>query len=200
MRIVILIVALAAAAMVSGAALSELRGQDSPRLKQISNPGSTVAAGDLSASQLAELTSSEVAVPSLRLLDNREGTRFYTAESTKGQPCFLTSRSDAPRREFSVVACLGAGEALVPSEDRPLVDFSAARRAPGSLLPEVQALTGFAADGVASVALVDEAGQLHSVPVRNNVYVSDELSGITAQALVALDRSGNVVYRRSASP
>jgi hypothetical protein len=58
-------------------------------------------------------------------------------------------------------------------------------------------VAGFAADGVASVALVDAAGNvLDSVPVVDNVY-ADAAPPAGGTGVEALAANGNVVYTRT---
>jgi hypothetical protein len=57
-------------------------------------------------------------------------------------------------------------------------------------------LSGFAADGVASVGVIDRDGILHSAKVIDNVYHSD-LDRPEVRALIALDDSGGEIFRRN---
>ncbi len=187
--------ALAAAAVLTGVALSQLGRQESPRLVNVSNPGANIAVATLGASQAAELRGSGIGADHIRLLATREGLRFYTAQSDKGQPCFLTSNDAFNAREFNVVACLGDGSSAVPNDSKPLVDFSAAIKRPQESLMRIQRLAGFAADQIRKVGIIDEGGSVHTVPVVANVYATDVLEDTPARYIVAFDARGKEVYR-----
>jgi hypothetical protein len=133
----------------------------------------------------------------VRYLGTRGGTSFYTGQSLSGGPCFLTSRNGAREPEFSVVACLAAGTNPVPSLEVPVVDFSALYKGPADRLPRVQWFAGFASDDVSRIGIVDESGRVYSTPVVANVYGANGPTPLRAQALVAYDRSGSELYRRS---
>jgi hypothetical protein len=122
----------------------------------------------------------------LQLLDRRDGISFYAARRPDGILCFAVD-SDAGKG----VGCdLGSpGGAIFPSPERPIIDFS--RFSNGARL------AGFAADGVATVALVDAAGAtLASAPVVDNVY-ADASPPAGAVGVEARDTHGSVVYRRN---
>ncbi len=180
----------------SAVAFSVFRAPSSPRLAKMSNSGARVAVSSLPASQISDLRRSNIKASEVRLVGERAETQFFTALSDSGQPCFLTSRSDAPRPEFSVVACLGSGNAEVPSASQPIVDFSAWTKPPGDPTFRSTWLTGLAADSVAEVGLERNGRLVHRTPVIGNVYATGRLD-IPATALVALDASGDVLYRRS---
>jgi hypothetical protein len=121
----------------------------------------------------------------LQLLDRRDGISFYAARRPDGILCFAVD-SDTGKG----VGCdLGSpAGAIFPSPERPIIDFS--RFSNGARL------AGFAADGVATVALLDAAGAtLASAPVVDNVY-ADANPPAGAVGVEALDTHGTVVYRR----
>jgi hypothetical protein len=150
----------------------------------------------LPASQISDLRRSKINASEIRFVGERAETQFFTALGDNGQPCFLTSRSDAPRPEFSVVACLGSGSTNVPSASTPLVDFSAWMKPAGDPTFRATWLTGFATDNVAEVRLEHNGQVVHRTPVVQNIYATARLD-IPASTLVAADKSGNVVYRRA---
>lgn len=74
-----------------------------------------------------------------------------------------------------------------PSPDRQVLAF-----------PPVQGLQGVAADGVATVELTDDNGNVvASAPVTNNLFESDAAPSGTPAFIVTLDASGNVTSKRS---
>lgn len=109
---------------------------------------------------------------------------------------FLTSNREAPRAEFSAVACLGAGRTSIPSQTEPLVDFSAVRKDPGESFATLIWLAGFAADGVAAVGVVSPDGRTHTTPVTNNIYADRSFASTPAMAMVALDKTDREIYRQ----
>lgn len=88
----------------------------------------------------------------------------------------------------------------MPSNETPLVDFSAFMKLPEERLLRVRWLTGFAADDVASVGFIDEAGNIHTVSVKDNIYAGKGVSDLVAKAIVAYRASGAEIYRRSLVP
>ena len=181
----------------SAAALAFSAGNraDSPRLNLISNQGQVVAS--LPTSQVNELHESGI-TSGVRLLGERAGISFYTAQKN-GQPCFLTSNREAPRPEFSAVACLGAGTSSMPSAKEPLVDFSAIVERPGDPAPRLTWFAGFAADSVAAVGIVSPDGHVTTTPVVANIYADRGARGELARAIIALDASNREVFRRTFS-
>jgi hypothetical protein len=154
-----------------------------------STQGQPVATSDTSFTQVTRLHDAlrELGFPStLQLLDERDGISFYAARRADGTFCFAVDSTAGKG-----VGCdLGSPSgAVFPSPQRPIVDFS--RFSHGARL------AGFAADGIASVALVDASGAtIASAPVVNNVYaVANPPAG--AAGVEARDTHGTVVYGRS---
>jgi hypothetical protein len=159
-----------------------------------SNSGTPVP---LSALELDQVSSLERVGFSdgVRKLGERAGTAFYVGRSRSGGLCFATGPATAPKPAFGVLACQG-GQGVFPSQERPIADFSPLRGHEGSNAVFVWKLVGFAADGVAVVAVRDASGALHSAPVADNVYASDELPAVPANAIVALAADGRVLYTK----
>jgi hypothetical protein len=76
----------------------------------------------------------------------------------------------------------------------PIADFSPMRGHAGSNDVYVWKLVGFAADGVAAVAVRDASGALHATQAVRNIYASDELPVVPATEIVALAADGRVIY------
>jgi hypothetical protein len=129
----------------------------------------------------------------LQLIATRDGISFYAARRADGYFCFAVD-ADPGAADHKGVGCdLGnpslPGNPGFPSPARPIIDFS--RFSNG------EHVAGFAADGVASVDLLDAAGNvIASAPVSDNVYA---IAGPPAggAAVEALDAQGTVVYERS---
>jgi hypothetical protein len=153
-----------------------------------STRGTPVATSDTPFARLSSFTEAfqELGVPStLQLLATREGISFYVARRSDGKYCFAVA--SAGRRGAGCDLGSPAG-AVFPSPQRPIFDFSR--------FSQGERLVGFAADGVASVALIDASGAVvDSAPVIDNVY-ADASPPPGAAGIEALDARGTVVYRR----
>lgn len=124
----------------------------------------------------------ELGFPSrLQLLTERDGIEFYAARRASGDFCFAIELDGRKAVGCDLTSSF-------PSPERPIIDFS--RFSNGARI------AGFAADGVATVALVDGSGRrIASAPVIDNVYAG---SGAAPDAVgvEALDAQGEVVYTR----
>lgn len=135
----------------------------------------------------------ELGFPStLQLIASRDGIDFYAARRADGHFCFALDAAPGSSAHKAVGCDLGdpalPNEPAFPSPERPIVDFS--RFSGGARL------VGFAADGVATVNLLDAAGNvLASAPVSDNVY-ADASPPAGGAAVEALDGRGRVVYTR----
>ena len=154
-----------------------------------STRGAPVATGDTPFAQVTALNAAldDLGFPAtMELLARREGVSFYGARRSDGRFCFAV---DSGARQ--AVGCDNGSPsgAAFPSVQRPIIDFS--RFSGGARL------VGFAADGVASVALIDASGAtIASAPVVDNVYAEVNVPADGA-GVEALDSQGTVVYRRS---
>ncbi len=124
----------------------------------------------------------ELGFPStLHLLGNRDGISFYAARNPDGHFCFAIG-SDAGKS----VGCTDAGG--FPSAQEPVVVFPGSGR-----------LAGVAADGVASVLLLDAAGStLASAQASDNLFVGSQTPAGYA-TIEALDAQGYVISRHRAA-
>lgn len=184
----------AAAIAVPAAAFADQIGQ----LLGFSNEGTPVATtavvgqDGMLASVMAELQ-----FPSqIGDLGERAGFHFYVSRKADGDFCFVIS-SPAPvdAQHPRAIGC--APPDVFPTAERPLIDFSGAgvpNRFPADGV--VTRLLGFAADGVASVAVLDANGDtIASTPVVGNVYADTDVPQVPAAAIVARDASGAELYR-----
>jgi hypothetical protein len=160
---------------------------DIGELLGFSTQGQPVTTSDTALSQASALNAAmqELGFPStLQRLDQRDGIGFYAGRRADGTLCLAIERTDGK----GGVGCVLGGPSF-PSPKRPILDFSG--------FSEGVRLVGFAADGVASVSLLDAAGAvIATAPVVNNVYANTNppTGGV---AVEALDRNGTIVYRRS---
>ena len=89
--------------------------------------------------------------------------------------------------------------------EQPLIDMSSVCIDPTTGHGRLGRIEGIAADGIASVAVVDEEGALHETPVVGNIYkmpaadIPSDLpcAGFKSRAIVALDDSGSQVFTKA---
>jgi hypothetical protein len=116
----------------------------------------------------------------LQLLGERDGINFYAAQKPGGY-CFAVVQASTPagsQRPAADVGCDGA----FPSPQVPV-----------SLFPVAGRFAGFAADGVATVVLVNASGAtLATGDVSNNLFVGDAMP--SGPVIVeALDAEGHIL-------
>jgi hypothetical protein len=151
-----------------------------------SNRGTAVATRTLSKDSSLIQDMRQLGFPStLELLGTREGIRFYAAQKPLGY-CLAVVEATTPlgaQRPASDAGCASGGDAF-PSARNPVFVFPVGHR-----------FAGFAADGVASVALVDRSGRtLASANVSQNLFVGGAMPGGPVTVL-ALDAHGDVLAR-----
>jgi hypothetical protein len=136
---------------------------------------------------------------SAELLAIRGDRAFWRIERADGGYCFATGPAASARAgvysEGGTACGSKPGDAPFTPE-RPITDMSAYHGT--ALVTLVPAFYGFAADQIAQVGVVDVQGNVHTVPVVDNVYYlapPDVPSGEVTE-LVALDDAGAIVYRR----
>jgi hypothetical protein len=173
-RHLVLALAAAAAVLIPAAAFGDLPG--------LSNQGSPVATSSTPFSQDSGLNEAmqELGFPStLQLLGTRDGISFYAARRADGHFCFAVQTGGGRG-----VGC-DLNDDSFPSATRPVL-----------LWPAPRLFAGFAADGVATVALLDASGAtLATAPVSDNLFVgADRPAG--AVAVEALDAQGNAIATR----
>jgi hypothetical protein len=181
------------AAVVAGALLGSLTtayamgDPDAPSaspesLSTISNAGTPVA-----------LTRQYKGLPSTGqafLMATRGSTAYLHVPLTDGQTCFFTGRA-AKRGTFD----LGSGGCWTPEARFPILDRSGIQvDGPGGF--KVLSVQGFAADGVATIALEDLEGRtIAESAVRDNVYKLTAYPPGGVSALVARDSGGHELQR-----
>lgn len=184
--------AVAAGVAIGSIALATSGGGNPPRYDHISSTGSPF--GALSADQQATLAHAG-AVGGLNVVRRAGGTGFYVAHGAGGGLCFATGGGTG---DLEAVVCptrdAAVGRRVVfPSTEMPILDLSPVTADPTNHTTTLLNLQGFAADGVARVGVVDQAGVLHAARVASNTYQVD--GPIVAQSLVAFDASGAEIYR-----
>ena len=181
---------LAIAAGLTTAALA-LGGDESPARLGFSPTGTPVDAATFSASERTTLEQAGIA-PSIRLLREAAGVRFYTGTSREGNAtCLITGLALSTRPHFGVLACPSSD---FPSAQLPIYDYSPRRAALSDRYPHLQYLAGFAADEIASVGVRDEQGNVSWTDVVQNTYASRDVPAGAATVVLARDKSGQVLY------
>src|SRR5207244_3245614 len=131
-----------------------------------------------------------VGVNGIKLIAQREGLRFYVIERTDGTRCYGLGLAGSGTL-FGQVSCPGP---TFPSHSKPILDLSTWQTQP-STGQHIGRLVGFAADGIAAVALASPDGTVHDrTVVEDNVYLREEPTAAPTAAVVALDRDGHPVY------
>lgn len=130
---------------------------------------------------------------SVALIGSHGGRSILQISRTNGKPCYGSGKVNAawPIGRF---VCQN-GPSPFPSAQHPILDFSLAVASVGDRLPHYEQISGVAADGVATVNVLDEGGDiLLKLPVSENSYSADTSSlGAKAVELQAVDASGAVV-------
>ncbi len=156
---------------------------DIGNLVGLSNEGTPVAASTLSKDTSLARAMQEFGFPStLQLLGTRDGISFYALQKPGGQFCFAVTDASIPTGVQRAASDAGCDGAFPSPEDPVSVSWVGGRFA------------GFAADGVASVAVVDGSGAtLATADVRDNLFVGGSATPTGEITVVSLDANGNVL-------
>ena len=124
------------------------------------------------------------------LMATRGSTAYLRVPRETGEACFFTGRA-AKRGAFA----LGGGSCWNPAPRFPVLDLSPIQASgPGGF--QVLQVQGFAADGVATIALEDLEGRaIAETAVRDNVYKLTAYPPGGVSALVARDEGGHMLQR-----
>lgn len=120
----------------------------------------------------------------------RGATAYLRVPLKGGETCFFTGRA-SKRGAFD----LGGGSCWNPARRFPVLDLSPIQASgPGGF--QVLQVQGFAADGVATIALEDLDGRtIAETAVRDNVYKVTAYPPGGVSALVARDAGDHVLQR-----
>jgi hypothetical protein len=159
-------------------------------LAQMSNDGQPI---DASAGQRQELEN--VGAISASRLAVRDGRTFYRLIRSDGSVCYAVN-STSDRDRIGNTSCPAAPTSF-PSVGLPVLDltvFESTSHVLGDT--HVVASQGFAADGVTTVALLDQNGKaVARARASDNVYTVDVPQGRVATTVVAYDRKKAEVFR-----
>jgi hypothetical protein len=175
-------IALAAAITVPAVAFAGRLGN----LLGISNEGTSVSTSQVLPGQTnLDQAMQELKVGgTMRYLGAVNGASFYATRNADGNFCIAIDHT-AQQYDKGFGCDLNADG--FPSPDRQVLAF-----------PPGQWLQGVAADGVATVELLDADGNvIASAPVTNNLFAEDGIDAQGAASLVTLDASGNVTSKRA---
>jgi hypothetical protein len=132
-------------------------------------------------------------VTKVALLGTVGGRSFYRVGAS-AHPCYGAGRAGAAW-PLGVIMCRNAPP-YFPSPEMPVLDLSVVGMDRGDAEMHYIRVQGLAADGVASIGVVDRDGAtVARLPVRGNVYGAESLPTATGVRLVALDGNGHPVGR-----
>jgi hypothetical protein len=166
-----------------------------PARSTVSARGTKVAlpAGDIRSKRLRGS-----GIADLTLLGTVGGRSIYRVGDS-AHACYGAGDADAAW-PLGVIKCRNAAP-YFPSQKMPLFDFSMVGMDRGDAEMHYIRVEGVAADGVASVGLLDRDGAtVERLPVHGNVYGAESLPTRNGVRLVALDASGHVVGDAFPSP
>lgn len=156
----------------------------------MSNQGVRVDPDSMPAGERALLSENGYSTD-VRFLGRRGDTRFYIGTgASSGARCYLTGRAVEPAPHFGVLACTSD----FPTDEQPILDYSAYSQGLNDPYPSIDRLAGFAADGIAEVGVRTAAGQTTWIPVVNNIYGAGSFGPVAG--VLARDDEGTIVYRR----
>jgi hypothetical protein len=134
-----------------------------------------------------------ISVEDISILGTRGDRSFYRL----GDHCYGAGPASPTNHAFGHISCVPD----FPSPDVPVLDATVfgSSAGPGERPPPetltVHASEGIAADGVATVALVDTDGQVVAeTPVLDNIYRFERVPTGTALRVVAYSTTGEVVF------
>jgi len=155
----------------------------------ISNAGTSVSTSAV----LPEQTNLDQAMQELKVggtmqyLGTLDGAAFYATRNAEGNFCLAI---DHVEQQYDKGFGCDLNAPGFPSADHQVFAF-----------PPVQELQGVAADGVATVELLDATGNVvASAPVTNNLFESELSPSVHAAFIVTLDDNGNVTSQHPIPP
>jgi hypothetical protein len=131
------------------------------------------------------------------LIGERAGFRFVRLPREDGSSCFAKAEFRLEEWQLIDWSC-EVGLQRFPDRGQPVMTVSRFQILPGTQFITYDTISGFAADGVKRIAVID--GQDRVVPMTNvvgNVFHSEGPSD-RVKALAALDETGEVIWRGAA--
>lgn len=184
-KIALVSLALAVLAAIAGTSLAVARSGGSsppPGLSRMSATGTPVSLPTATIAKLHLASFTRIS-----LMASHGQRRFYRLDRGAGTPCFARGRTDAPY-PIGMIACRTAAP-YFPSAELPILDLSTVEISGTDGQPHLLRAEGFAADGVAAIALVDAHGSIiQRLPVSGNVYYDDAVpNNVTGLEALAAD-------------
>jgi hypothetical protein len=173
---------------------------DTTDLSTISTRGRAIPISERSERRLEFMTGpgtgSEQATGEVLLMGQRGKTAFFRVPLAGDSACFLRgSVNEDDEAEVGSGIC-----GWEPTPFRPVLDLSPVE-AGGPQGFRVLSIEGFAADGIDSIAVVDESeGRVAEIAVRDNVYKVTAYAPSRVSGLLFLDGAGNIVHNYSYAP
>jgi hypothetical protein len=166
-----------------------------PTFDHVSNAGTPVSS--LAAQDADALTRGGAQARLSRL--GQRGSHVFFAAPAAGRDGLCYGVGSASTGHLTALLCpsLDPTAPTFPARSAPILTFSPVEMDPGSGTLRFLRLEGIAADGVDRVGVIDTNGVLHAAKVVGNFYYSDLPSAVSAAAIVALDSSGNEIFRKT---
>jgi hypothetical protein len=178
-------VALATAVAVPAVAFASTLGG----LLGISNGGTAVSTSDVLPGQtvLDQAMQQLKVAGTMKYLGTLNGAAFYATRNADGNFCIAI---DHVAQQYDKGFGCDLNAAGFPSPDHQVLAF-----------PPVQGLQGVAADGVATVEVLDASGNvIASAPVTNNLFESNVAPSGQPAFIVTLDANGNATSKHPFPP
>lgn len=189
-RTLLVFLVVVAAVALTTAAFALTGSSGPPAQMRLSATGSPVSPAMLSPSERTTLDQAGID-PSVRFIREAAGIQFYTGKSQDGSAnCLITGLALSKRPHFGVLVC----PSDFPSSELPILDYSPRRAAVTDRYPHLQWLAGFAADGITSVGVRDEGGNVRWTDVLQNTYASRDVPAEGVSGILARTANGEVVY------
>jgi hypothetical protein len=131
------------------------------------------------------------------LIGERPGFRFLRLPREDGSSCFAKAEFRSEEWQLIDWTC-ETGFQRFPDREQPVMALSRLQILPGTQFIVYDTISGFAADGVKRIAVVDAQGRV--VPMADvvgNIFYSEGPSD-RVTGLAALDEAGEVIWRSAA--
>lgn len=174
-------ICVAVAAGVATVAVHRAHGSQREALWRMSNHGHNVSVGTRAKRAFR--------INDAQLLAVRDGRAFYRLQTQEGR-CYGVGAAAAVGEPGGEACPSGTP---FPSPFRPILDFSVYQGSVGTARSDLDVVRveGFAADGIATVGILNRAGQVAlRVPVSDNVYVLSHVPPGLTGMVVGLDSDG----------
>jgi hypothetical protein len=133
------------------------------------------------------------------LIGERAGLRYLRLPREDGSSCWANAELRSGEWQLIDFSC-EVGFQRFPDAEQPVLNVSRFQIIPGTQFIVYEAISGFAADGVKRVAVIDEQDRVVPIAeVVGNVFYGDVRSD-RVKTLAALDAAGEVIWRSAPVP